>query len=382
MLIESVEELHIVLKISERCNLACSYCYFFFGGDESYKKHPPLIKENTLHSLNIFINQAINDFKIKKVLIVFHGGEPLLMKKKPFEIMVQNIIKNTPTNCSIHFSLQTNGILLDNEWFDIFKTYNISIGISLDGPQKYNDRYRIDKKGQGSYQQVIDALNQLQPENRKKLACLSVVNTEFNSKIVYEHLIHDLKFKSIDTLLPDFKHDDHPQNIDKIGQYLCDVFDIWIQNDNTQTSIRICKSTINQLLGYEDHMIDTTYDPQQVVLISIGSDGTIYYDDTLKSVIKSQNHHINNVSLKEYLTTSEFQKTLSKTHQLPQKCASCEWKKICRGGRMINRYSKENEFNNPSVLCDALKIFYLHVTKYLLSQGVEKEKIRQSLCFD
>ena len=36
-----VQFVEVILKTAERCNLNCSYCYFFHGGDDSYKKHPP-----------------------------------------------------------------------------------------------------------------------------------------------------------------------------------------------------------------------------------------------------------------------------------------------------------------------------------------------------
>jgi uncharacterized protein len=39
----------IILKTVERCNLNCKYCYFFNGGDESYKKHPAFISKNVIN---------------------------------------------------------------------------------------------------------------------------------------------------------------------------------------------------------------------------------------------------------------------------------------------------------------------------------------------
>ena len=52
------KDLHIILKISERCNLACTYCYFFEGGDDSWKKHTPIIKYVTLEKLTAFIAEG------------------------------------------------------------------------------------------------------------------------------------------------------------------------------------------------------------------------------------------------------------------------------------------------------------------------------------
>ena len=59
-------------------------------------------------------------------------------------------------NKTITNSLQTNGTLLTDEWCAFLKKHNFLVGISLDGPKEIHDRYRRDRKGEGTYRHIIE----------------------------------------------------------------------------------------------------------------------------------------------------------------------------------------------------------------------------------
>lgn len=373
-----MKALHIVLKIAERCNLACSYCYFFEGGDETYKKHPPVIKSLVVEQVGNFINTAVKDFQIEKVVITLHGGEPLLVKKA-FFLYIVSYFKRCIVNASCDFCLQTNGILLDKEWIEIFEKYNISVGISLDGPADYNDLYRLDKKQQGSHHKIINKLHLL---DKNKYSCLAVVNKDFDAKRVYSYLVNELRFNNIDYLLPDIKYDDNEVDIEKYGEFLCNLFDVWTTHNNPNVNVRICTAVIRSMLGLQEDLSETTTNPNVFTQIAIGSDGTIYFDDILRGVGITHKYNVFNISLQDYLVSDEFTYILSESISLPKECIKCCWQKICRGGKMVNRYSSNNGFNNPSVLCESLKVFYIHVFNYLIDHGITLEKIKKNLTYN
>lgn len=59
-------------------------------------------------------------------------------------------------------ALQTNGTLLDDEWCHFLKEHKCLVGLSLDGPRKLHDAYRVDKGGKPTFESVHRALNLLQ----------------------------------------------------------------------------------------------------------------------------------------------------------------------------------------------------------------------------
>jgi len=58
-------------------------------------------------------------------------------------------------------SIQTNGTLIDRRWCDLFRKYNVDIGLSLDGPPDVHDSRRRTRSGSGSYQLAMNGLRLL-----------------------------------------------------------------------------------------------------------------------------------------------------------------------------------------------------------------------------
>lgn len=59
-------------------------------------------------------------------------------------------------------SLSTEvGTLLDDKWAAFFAENKFLVGLSIDGPLKFHDTYRVDKKGGARYEKVIHGLKRL-----------------------------------------------------------------------------------------------------------------------------------------------------------------------------------------------------------------------------
>ncbi|QZA58262.1 hypothetical protein [Candidatus Rhabdochlamydia porcellionis] len=89
--------------------------------------------------------------------------------------------------------------------------------------------------------------------------------------------------------------------------------------------------------------------------------------------------NIASITLGQFFATSEMQEIIQASKNSPDSCKSCCWENVCGGNALISRYSPENSFNNPSVFCSGLKIFYTAVTKYILENGISVDKIRETL---
>lgn len=49
---------------------------------------------------------------------------------------------------------------------------------------------------------------------------------------------------------------------------------------------------------------------------------------------------------------------------------------------MVHRFSKENAFNNSSVMCEALKIFYGHVFASMICSGYDENLLIHHMISD
>ncbi|MFK8040659.1 MAG: radical SAM protein [Rickettsiaceae bacterium] len=376
----------LILKITERCNLNCSYCYYFNSLDKSFQSKPSIIPRNTLSQVIRFLSQGIRELNAQSLSIVLHGGEPLLMPKTYFINICEQIKQNlSPLVDNVKLSLQTNGVLIDEEWIKIFEHFDIQLGISLDGPQDYNDQYRVDHKNKGSYNKIIKSINLLK-SHQFDFGILSVIDPERNPQLIYDHFINDLDLDSLSFLLPDFTHDNPPPYpVSKYGEFMISILHKWRMQDDPKIKIRFLNSYLNVFLG-GNHL---TYghglrlnDPDEIHLFVIRSNGDLQPTDELMSTdstITFTGKNITNIKLKEFLEIGIFKELTYNFTHTPSNCSKCCWEKICGGGEIVNRFSKSNGFNNPSIYCEGLKLFYAEFLRYLIESGISIVAIKERL---
>jgi uncharacterized protein len=376
---------NLVLKLTERCNLNCSYCYYFNGIDQSFKEKPPTLKKDILEQIIVFLKKGIADFKIKKLGITFHGGEPLLIPKKIFKLICDRFYESlVPELLEFDLSIQTNGVLIDKEWIEIFEAYKIKVGISLDGPSYYNDIHRVDHKNRGSYDRVKKSINLLQASNYN-FGILSVINPKYDPKILYDHFVNDLGVKGFDFLWPDFTHD-KPLEFDasKYGKFINEILNCWVKDDNPEIQIRFLDSYLNKFLGSSGLIYGQgSGGTNDLHLIVIRSNGEISPTDELMSTdpktVTSIHKDVFDTTLKEFFTLPIFAELNSAFSNAPDDCKNCCWEKVCGGGGIVNRFSKDRRFNNSSVYCEGLKLFHSEFLSYLIKSGVAVDQLKSEL---
>jgi uncharacterized protein len=105
----------LVLKSIRACNLRCPYCYYI---NEQTEKYGLAIKEELLGRLYSAFSTYIAD-KLKEVYLIWHGGEPLLLGRQRFQRFL-NLQKDFFPPDVVRNAVQTNGVLVDDNWLDFF----------------------------------------------------------------------------------------------------------------------------------------------------------------------------------------------------------------------------------------------------------------------
>ncbi len=384
MQLQQINHLEVILKTVERCNINCTYCYFFNGIDQSFMKHPPYIKSDTIKQIANFLAQGCQQYNIPHIRIDLHGGEPLMQKQQDFTALCDTFVEVLAPLTEISFSIQTNGILINDSWLELLARYNVHIGISLDGPKAFNDRYRIDKRGRGTYDRVVQGIKLAQCYARThglaEPAVLSVVNPEFSGNEIYRHFVDELEFKNLDFLLPDITHDAAQTMTDfdaiRYGEFLCNVLAEWVKDDNPSIYIRILNSTLSLFVGGETNLVGYGDSRNKTVAFTIASDGSIAPDDTLRSTdpkYMETNMTVFKDQLTDFIRHPTMRLLQKSSETLPQYCKKCPWNSVCGGGFMVNRYSEAKRFENASIMCAGLQLFYQNIYDYLASHGALAE---------
>ncbi|WP_378174293.1 radical SAM protein [Aquimarina sp. SS2-1] len=356
----------LILKVASRCNLNCSYCFMYNLGDTTYKGQPKFMSYDMIDSILDKTKRYITAYNKTEFSFIFHGGEPLLIEKDFYRTFVKkaNRIKEELPGVLFKYDVQTNGVLIDKEWSLLFRELQIYPSISVDGTKKAHDMFRVDHKGNGSYDRVCSAVKLLN-DHIGYADTVCVINIEEEPKAIYDSF-KMMKVNSVNFLIPDYTHDNFPFDKEEtaMADWLMQLFDIWMQ-DTERYKIPMFIGLINRLLG-----VGKNSNNESTVLV-IETNGEIEAIDSLKACGHGFTKSGMNVLFNDF---SDIKKSpLGKlyfedsTIKLHNKCLHCPIRDICQGGRLVHRFKKENGFNNPSVYCKDLIKLISHIQNTLMN---------------
>ena len=369
-----------IVKVASTCNLNCSYCYIYNKGDSTWKARPPMMSDDTFDLAVKRIRRHCSFSGQKSVVITFHGGEPFLIGSDRFDrwcCKAKDMLKGV---AKIRFAVQTNGTLIDDDWIKVLLKHQVRIGISMDGPEHLHDAFRVDHNGQGSYQAVKQGVKLLQKANIP-FGILSVVQFGVDPLTVHRHFLA-LGTNYICYLLPAYTHDE----IDSIhkcygstpcADFLIPIFDDWWFNSTIDIRIREFWSIARLILGGSSGLDSLGNPPLQFVAIE--TDGEIHGLDKLrvcKEGLTGTHLNIYINDFRDVIVSDSLHSQVIKGMPLPDDCNLCPERDTCAGGYLPNRYSKEREFNNPSVWCADLLRLFKHI-RNRLGVSVEETKFRR-----
>lgn len=166
------EDLNLIVYLTYRCNLNCLYCF----QPKRTRRRSLTMSEETAQSLIGWIRSFCKTKKIKKLSLLFYGGEPLLNKS-----ILEHIAKNVSQisrriGFKYNFLITTNGTLLDKEITKKLKSYQLSdIQITIDGLKEIHDARRPFKNEKiSSYERIMNNLTALSKVTSKIILRINV----------------------------------------------------------------------------------------------------------------------------------------------------------------------------------------------------------------
>ena len=390
-----VENLQVIFKVVERCNINCEYCYYFNMGEDGAKQRPATVSNAVTEGLAKFLGEGCRDLGIKKVHIAFHGGEPMMLKPRNFEKVCEELSRALTPVAEVNFAIQTNGTVLSEDWLELFERYHINVGVSIDGEREVHDRFRLNHAGRSTFDRTVSNLRTLvewaDRIGRPRPSTISVMHSDVDYRRQYRFL-RSLGVTKMSFLLPDRAYDEATglagSNVPhEFGARLNELFDAWFDEDNLEVSVRQIESVMQHFqvgqrfsTGRSEKSEQESRDFQVIVA---QSDGSVTVDDCFipahdwYSAIKAP--AAGDISLSKFLSRCEFEEIDKHLSEAPIKCRSCEWLGVCGSGELAHRYSKENGFSNPSPYCEAYLENFDHIRARLISDGYPEAALNERL---
>src|ERR1035437_10269670 len=156
----------LYLLLTDTCNLRCKYC-FVVGAMSSGHVYSAMSIETAMRGIGVFaecLKRNPLETDVEDPTIIFYGGEPLLNKKVFLAALVEvarlKSLGQLPVATSV--SLITNATVVDDDVLEAISINNVSVAVSIDGPQEIHDANRIFTNRQGTFIEVVRNFRRLQ----------------------------------------------------------------------------------------------------------------------------------------------------------------------------------------------------------------------------
>ncbi|HSK09801.1 MAG TPA: anaerobic sulfatase maturase [Vicinamibacterales bacterium] len=353
------------------CNLACRYCYYV--GKAGDQAGVPRMADDLLDT---YIRQHLDAAPASDVLFSWHGGEPTLLGLDYFRHIVRLQEQHVRPGRRIRNGIQTNGILLDDEWAAFFAAHGFRVGLSIDGPADLHDEHRI-TRGQGpTHAAVLRAFETLQ-RHRVPTEVLCVVHaTNVRHPLRVYRFFRKIGARAIGFLplvvpLAGSEGGGTAESVDPgaLGRFLCEVFDEWRERDAARIEVQLFDEASRPARGLEHGLC--VFRPTCGDVPVLERTGDFYACDHFVD----DAHRVGNLAETPllHLLDSDRQRAFgeAKRRTLPRQCLACEVLPMCNGGCPKDRFITADD-GEPGLnyLCAAYKRFFTHVLPWALEHGL------------
>jgi uncharacterized protein len=339
------------------CNIDCKYCF--------YKDRSPGFGKGRQRMTDEVLEKLIKDYMQLKFPVVgfaWQGGEPTLMGLDFFKRAVELQKQYGSPGQQISNTLQTNGVLLNDQWCQFYHENKFLLGISIDGPKEFHDSYRLDHSGTGTYDRVMRGIQTCQKHNVEFSALVLISNKSAqHPDRLFDFLIeNDLTYLQF---IPCVERDpatgklaDFSITPAQYGEFLCSIFDRWYDYGPDKLNIRDFDSLVTYYcLG--KHTI-CTYSPQCAGFVVVEHTGDCFACEFFVEP-KWYLGNILETPLDKLASGSKKRAFARAKQNLSNKCLLCTYLDICRGGCMKDRARLDADSQNcESYFCLSYKQFF------------------------
>ncbi|MCC0056575.1 MAG: anaerobic sulfatase maturase [Rhodobiaceae bacterium] len=383
------------------CNLDCKYC-FYLSKETLYPESPSRMSDDVLET---YVRQLLAAQRgLPEVSVSWQGGEPTLMGLDFFRRAVAVVERYKAPGQRVQHTMQTNGVLLNDEWAAFLKEHDFLVGLSIDGPKAMHDAYRVAKGGQGTYEQVMRAWKGLSRHGvETNILCTVHAANGDHGLDVYRFFRDELGAKFIQ-FIPIVERADentiekasdgwgarrdgerpfysqHGDLVtersvrpDQYGRFLSDIFDEWIKADVGTIFVQSFDAALANWIGQPSMCI---FSPTCGNALALEHNGDLYACDHYVEPDYLLGNIADTDMAEMVISPRQRQFGRDKLDTLPRQCRECEVLFACYGECPRNRFLK-TEDGEPGLnyLCAGYRQFFNHVDRPmqimagLLSEG-------------
>ncbi len=353
----------IVFRPTNDCNLRCKYCY---DANSHINSCSDVIKSSN----DVFekeYDQLLKDFEIiyddnKHLHLIFHGGEPLLIKS----YNIDRLCTDLKSIGDIEYSIQTNGTLINKDIIEVLKKHNFKVGISLDGCNEKQNSERVFSNEKNSYNVVMNKIRLLQEEDIKFGIIMSIAKQHTGcEQELYNFIGNNNLYCNVRPIFADPNTcSSTVMTGEEYSTFFNNLFDIWF-NDKDK------KVNTNQIMDFKIALKEVIYKNYHKNrcstqnncfenFISLDVHSNLYACNRLYG---NKEFYYGNLKENSY---DDIKKKIEKLTSLRQSlieksCGDCEIYDKCYGGCPAEAYRVSGDIGEKSPLCKIKKLTREHI---------------------
>lgn len=380
---QSLTAFHIMTKpVGPICNLDCRYCFYLEKENLYPGKSSWAMPEDVLET---YVRGYIQSQNVPQVSFAWQGGEPTLLGVEYFEKVVE-LQKKYADGKRIENAFQTNGVLLDDDWGEFLSKNAFLVGLSIDGPEKFHDHYRVDKGGQPTFKRLMRGLGYLK-KHGVEFNTLTVVqrhNSRHPMEVyrflrengssfmqfipIVERIARTPNAEGLVLISPESEADARVSEWSveplQYGKFLCAIFDEWVRNDVGRCFVQMFDVALESWMGYPASLCVFRETCGSAMALEhngdlYSCDHFVYPENKLGNIMESP--------LSSLVNSARQRKFgLDKRDTLPRYCRECEVRFACNGECPKHRFTRTPDGEEGlNYLCAGYKKFFHHIDPYM-----------------
>lgn len=357
----------LIKPASSLCNMRCRYCFY---EDEAANRTMPSMGVMTQETADLLIQEALDavDFN-GRISFAFQGGEPTVAGLDFFRHFVEETARLNTRHIPVSYSIQTNGLAINEEWAEFLAKNRFLVGVSLDGDKALHDEFRIDAAGKGTWNRVRQNITLLQRAGVEvNLLCVVTKRCAKSAVRVY----HALQKTGVEFLqfIPCLDPIEQPRGSmpysllpEDYGNFLCALFDEWYRDwaAGHYTSVRLFDDYVHLAMGLPAGTCATSGSCGAYFVVE--GDGSLYPCD-FYVLDDWKLGHLGEQPLPALAKSDRAVRFLQDGLAHPAPCASCQWQSLCFGGCKRDWYDSPDG-GKQNYYCPAFRQFFAHAAPRL-----------------
>lgn len=321
----------LVKPASSLCNMRCKYCFYHDVVSHRQLQSCGMMEDSTLEAM---VRSALQ-YADGDCAFGFQGGEPTLAGLDFYRRLLKLQKDYNVKGLRIHNSIQTNGMLIDDEWAGFLAENDFLVGLSIDGPKDIHDQFRLDSAGKGTHSRLMKTVSLLKKHN----AAFNVLCVVNNAVARYGRRVYNFfKQQGIGYLqfipcLDPLDDSSYPYSLtaERYAGFLKMTFDLYYEDvkNGSYVSIRNFDNYVSLLMGQPAENCGMNGVCSCCCVVE--GDGSVYPCD-FYVLDRYCMGNVHTQSFDQMIHSDTAAAFVAPSRYVDEACRACRWFPICKGG--------------------------------------------------